>query len=61
MVKIDILYGSDFPFVVPECGYGGAKEAVSVIANQIPLSSPELDWIMGTTVMKLFKGQWSSS
>lgn len=56
-----VMWGSDFPFVVPECGYGGAKEAVSVIANQIPLSSPELDWIMGTTVMKLFKGQWSSS
>ena len=49
---------SDFPYVVPECGYKGGKEAVLSIANQVPLSSSELEWIMGKTVMQLFQGQW---
>ncbi|KAG6781388.1 hypothetical protein POTOM_014288 [Populus tomentosa] len=49
---------SDFPYVVPECGYKGGKEAVLSIANQVPLSSSELEWIMGKTVMQLFRGQW---
>ncbi|XP_038704139.1 uncharacterized protein LOC120000244 [Tripterygium wilfordii] len=53
-----VMWGSDFPYVVPECGYKGAKEAVSLIANQVPLSSSELEWIMGRTVMQLFEGQW---
>ncbi|XP_057494144.1 uncharacterized protein LOC130779488 [Actinidia eriantha] len=49
-----VMWCSDFPFVVPECGYKEAKEAVSDIANQV-LSSSELDWIMGGTIMQLFK------
>lgn len=49
---------SDFPFVVPECGYEGAKEAVSLIASEASLSSSEVEWIMGKTVMQLFQGQW---
>lgn len=49
---------SDFPYVVPECGYKGGKEAALSIANQVPLSSSELEWIMGKTVMQLFQGQW---
>ncbi|KAJ7957519.1 4-sulfomuconolactone hydrolase [Quillaja saponaria] len=53
-----VMWGSDFPFVVPECGYKGAKEAVYHIAKQIPLSSSDLDWIMGRTVMQLFQSQW---
>ncbi|KAK3443379.1 hypothetical protein EUGRSUZ_B03530 [Eucalyptus grandis] len=53
-----ILWGSDFPFVVPECGYKGAKDAVSLIAKQVPLASSELEWIMGRTVMKLFPNGW---
>lgn len=53
-----VMWGSDFPYVVPECGYKGGKEAVLSIANQVPLSSSELEWIMGKTVMQLFQGQW---
>ncbi|CAK7336119.1 unnamed protein product [Dovyalis caffra] len=53
-----IMWGSDFPYVVPECGYKGGKEAVLSVANQVPLSSSELEWIMGKTVMQLFQGQW---
>ncbi|CAB4264064.1 unnamed protein product [Prunus armeniaca] len=53
-----VMWGSDFPFVVPECGYKGAKEAVSLVVNQIPLSSTDLEWIMGRTVMQLFPNQW---
>ncbi|KAJ4821839.1 hypothetical protein Tsubulata_018558 [Turnera subulata] len=53
-----VMWGSDFPFVVPECGYKGAKGAVSSIANQVPLSSSDLEWIMGKTVAQLFQDQW---
>ncbi|GAB2280703.1 hypothetical protein Dimus_015329 [Dionaea muscipula] len=52
-----VMWGSDFPFVVRECGYKGAKEAVSHLAHQVPLSAEELGWIMGGTAMQLFKGQ----
>lgn len=52
------VYCSDFPFVVAECGYKGAKEAVSLIANQISLSTSELEWIMGRTILQLFRNQW---
>ncbi|KAE9604953.1 hypothetical protein Lal_00036724 [Lupinus albus] len=48
-----VMWGSDFPFVVPECGYKGAKEAVQLIGNQISLSSSDLEWIMGGTVKAL--------
>lgn len=51
---------SDFPYIVPECGYKEAKEAVSIIAHQVPLSSSELEWVMGRTVMQLFQGHWLS-
>lgn len=49
---------SDFPFVVLECGYKEAKEAVTIIAKQASLSSSDMDWILGKTVMQLFPGQW---
>ncbi|KAE9454267.1 hypothetical protein C3L33_13835, partial [Rhododendron williamsianum] len=55
-----VMWGSDFPYVVPECGYKEAKEAVSIIANHVPLSSSELEWVMGRTVMQLFQGHWLS-
>ncbi|KAI3983433.1 hypothetical protein MKX01_038853 [Papaver californicum] len=54
-------FPSDFPFVVPECGYIGAKEAVSLNANQIKLSSSDLEWIMGRTVVQLLQGSWTAS
>ncbi|XP_050205922.1 uncharacterized protein LOC130014459 [Mercurialis annua] len=53
-----VMWGSDFPFVVAECGYSRAKEAVTSVASNVPLSSSELEWIMGKTIMHLFKGQW---
>ncbi|KAK2993579.1 hypothetical protein RJ640_030886 [Escallonia rubra] len=56
-----VMWGSDFPYVVPECGYKEAKEAVSLVAHRVPLSSSELEWIMGKTVLELFQGQWLSS
>ncbi|CAN6548654.1 unnamed protein product [Malus baccata var. baccata] len=55
-----VMWGSDFPFVVPECGYKGAKEAVSLIVNRVPLSSSELESIMGRTALQLFRNQWLS-
>ena len=53
-----MYYCSDFPFVVPECGYKGAKEAASLIASEASLSSSEVEWMMGKTLMQLFQGQW---
>ncbi|KAK6930780.1 Amidohydrolase-related [Dillenia turbinata] len=50
----------DFPYVVNECGYKEAKEAISTIANQAQLSPSELEMIMGGTVKQLFQGQWCS-
>ncbi|XP_022955638.1 uncharacterized protein LOC111457581 [Cucurbita moschata] len=55
-----IMWGSDFPFVVLECGYKGAIDAVSVLANEISLSSTELEWIKGKTVAHLFQNRWIS-
>jgi len=53
-----VMWGSDFPFVVLECGYKEAKEAVTIIAKEASLSSSEMDWILGKTLMQLFPGQW---
>ncbi|KAF8101715.1 hypothetical protein N665_0201s0039 [Sinapis alba] len=53
-----VMWGSDFPFVVLECGYKEAKEAVTIVAKQASLSSSDMDWILGKTVMQLFPGQW---
>uniref|UniRef100_A0A1D1XMR8 Uncharacterized protein y4mH n=1 Tax=Anthurium amnicola TaxID=1678845 RepID=A0A1D1XMR8_9ARAE len=54
-----VMWGSDFPYVVPECGYKGAKEAISLIASHIPLSSSDLEWMMGRTAMQLFH-EWKA-
>ncbi|CAM8902543.1 unnamed protein product [Rhodiola kirilowii] len=56
-----IMWGSDFPFVVSECGYKGAKEAVDRISDQISLSQSDREWIMGKTISRLFKAPWYES
>ncbi|CAI8592144.1 unnamed protein product [Vicia faba] len=56
-----VIWGSDFPFVVPECGYKGAKEAVQLIGNEISLASSDLEWIMGKTAAQLFQSQLNPS
>ncbi|KAF7039446.1 hypothetical protein CFC21_049441 [Triticum aestivum] len=53
-----IMWGSDFPYVVPECGYKGAKEAISHVAGKVAVSSSDLEWILGKTVSQLFQGAW---
>ncbi|CAA2995114.1 4-sulfomuconolactone hydrolase [Olea europaea subsp. europaea] len=53
-----VMWGSDFPYVVPECGYKEAKEAVCQLAQQVNLSSSELEWIMGKTVEQIFNKRW---
>ncbi|KAL8520221.1 hypothetical protein ACS0TY_010946 [Phlomoides rotata] len=54
-----IMWGSDFPYVVPECGYKEAKEAVCQLIQKAELSSSETEWIMGRTVYQLFNSRWS--
>ncbi|GJN03118.1 hypothetical protein PR202_ga20527 [Eleusine coracana subsp. coracana] len=56
-----IMWGSDFPYVVPECGYKEAKEAVFHVAGKIAISSSDLEWILGKTVNQLFQGAWVTS
>ncbi|KAI3467758.1 hypothetical protein Pfo_024421 [Paulownia fortunei] len=56
-----VMWGSDFPYVVSECGYKEAKEAVCQLVQQAQLSSSELEWIMGRTVYQIFNSRWSSS
>ncbi|XP_027350017.1 uncharacterized protein LOC113861414 [Abrus precatorius] len=56
-----VMWGSDFPFVVAECGYKGPKEAVHLIANQISLPSSDLEWIMGKTASQLFQNQLTAA
>ncbi|XP_058103064.1 uncharacterized protein LOC131246719 isoform X4 [Magnolia sinica] len=56
-----VMWGSDFPYVVPECGYKGGKEAVSHVANLVRLPSADLEWIMGKTVMQLFPNSWNAA
>lgn len=51
---------SDFPYVVAECGYKEGKDAAFRLAQQLPLPSSDLEWIMGKTVDQLFKCQWTS-
>ncbi|KAG9136836.1 hypothetical protein Leryth_004575 [Lithospermum erythrorhizon] len=56
-----VMWGSDFPFVVSECGYTEAKDAVLQIAQKVPLSPSELEWIMGKTITHIshmFMDQW---
>ncbi|CAN4091723.1 unnamed protein product [Withania somnifera] len=55
-----IMWGSDFPFIVAECGYKEAREAVSYLAKQEQIPSSSMEWIMGKTIMQLFDGNWSS-
>ena len=58
MVCPGILFCSDFPYVVPECGYKGAKEAISHVAGKAAVSSSALEWILGKTVSQLFQAAW---
>lgn len=55
-----VMWGSDFPFVVSECGYKEAKEAVSLIAAKISLSPSDMEWIMGRTASQLLLHSWNS-
>ncbi|KAL5123130.1 hypothetical protein HKD37_02G003779 [Glycine soja] len=38
-----VMWGSDFPFVVAECGYKGAKEAMHLIAKEISFPLADLE------------------
>ncbi|XP_044490153.1 uncharacterized protein LOC123214449 [Mangifera indica] len=53
-----VMWGSDFPYVVAECGYKENKEAVCLIADEAKLSSSESEWLMGGTITRLFQDQW---
>ncbi|XP_057777020.1 uncharacterized protein LOC130995665 isoform X2 [Salvia miltiorrhiza] len=48
-----IMWGSDFPYVVPECGYKEAKEAVWKLLQEARLSSSDTEWIMARTANQI--------
>uniref|UniRef100_A0A0D6R5H5 Amidohydrolase-related domain-containing protein n=1 Tax=Araucaria cunninghamii TaxID=56994 RepID=A0A0D6R5H5_ARACU len=57
-----LMWGSDFPFVVKECGYKKAKDQITYLSSTgLPLSTEDLEWIMGKTAMHLFPGAWAPS
>ncbi|XP_057823895.1 uncharacterized protein LOC131036099 isoform X2 [Cryptomeria japonica] len=57
-----LMWGSDFPFVVKECGYKEARDQIPYLSSKsLPLSNEALEWIMGKTSMHLFPGAWASS
>ncbi|XP_042057279.1 4-sulfomuconolactone hydrolase-like [Salvia splendens] len=55
-----IMWGSDFPYVVPECGYKEAK-AVWQLLQRAQLSSSETEWIMVRTANQILFNNPSSS
>ena len=48
-----VLWGSDFPFVTQECGYG---KAVSVV-QEMELNDAEKRWVLGNSAARLYKLQ----
>ncbi|KAI5069917.1 hypothetical protein GOP47_0014260 [Adiantum capillus-veneris] len=53
-----LLWGSDFPFVVNECGYANAKRVLEQAKSDVGITDEDLEWIMGRTATELFKGGW---
>ncbi|KAL2329647.1 hypothetical protein Fmac_017228 [Flemingia macrophylla] len=56
-----IMWGSDFPYVVAECGYKGGKEAVHLIANafiRFRNRSGEWAYIKQRSVTSMIAGAW---
>lgn len=54
-----LLWGSDFPYVVDECGYANSKNVLNLAKETVSLSSEDMEWIMGRTAMEVFKGGWA--
>jgi predicted TIM-barrel fold metal-dependent hydrolase len=50
-----LMWGSDFPFVVEECGY---TNAANTLEELDVLSGEELEWVMGGTLASLFPSAW---
>jgi len=53
-----LIWGSDFPFVVQECGY---SKAAQVLNEMDGLSDDDKEWIMGKSLAELFPGAWVQS
>ncbi|CAI5981195.1 unnamed protein product [Closterium sp. NIES-65] len=53
-----LLWGSDFPFVVMECGYKESWDLLQSITNG--LSNDERSWIRGATAASLFPNAWKA-
>jgi predicted TIM-barrel fold metal-dependent hydrolase len=52
-----VVWGSDFPFVLNECGY--APAAGIVRACGAGLSEEEIAAVMGGNLQRMFPGGWS--
>ena len=52
-----LMWGSDFPFVVHECGYTDAAGTLGALGV---LTDEQHEWIMGGTLASLFPGAWQS-
>ena len=55
-----MVWGSDFPFVLNECGYSGETSAAGIVrACGAGLSEEEIAAVMGGNLQRMFPGGWS--
>ena len=55
-----VVWGSDFPFVLNECGYSGETSAAGIVrACGAGLSEEEIAAVMGGNLQRMFPGGWS--
>jgi predicted TIM-barrel fold metal-dependent hydrolase len=51
-----LMWGTDFPYIMRQCGY---KRGLEVLMHETPgISSEEMEWLLGRTAEKVF-GSWS--
>lgn len=53
-----LLWGSDFPFVVGECGYANAKKVLDLAKESMSISDEDMELIMGGAALNLFQDGW---
>ena len=55
-----VVWGSDFPFVLEQCGYSGETPAAGIIREcGARLSDEEMAAVMGGNLRRMFPGAWS--
>ena len=54
-----VVWGSDFPFVLDECGYSGETSAAGIVREcGAGLTDAEIAAVMGGNLQRIFPGGW---